>query len=165
MKWIARILFFLFVFFGRIILIALGWVTVGLSVLGNGHRQTPRIWRIWANSEEVLRQGWQPADASRWDMYVEMAWRNPTMGLRDKLKQPIPEVQPNPDFLVRTGKQNVATRVMTYDYYFEFWRLSRFSKPLLGKWNYFEIRVGWKFVDESSGQDTFYPTIQLGPRK
>jgi|SRR5210317_1912643 len=165
MKWIARILFFLFVFFGRIILIALGWVAVGLSVAGDGYRRTPRMWRLWANAEEVLKQGWQPADASRWDMYVEMAWRNPTMGLRDKLKQPIPEAQPNPDRLVREGYKKSATRLMVHDYYFELWRLSAFDKKLFGKWKYFEIRVGWKFVDERSGQDTFYPTIQLGPRR
>jgi hypothetical protein len=98
---------------------------------------------------------------SLWERYWENCWRNPTPYLRGWFKQPIPEVQPNPDFYVRTsvGGLRSSTRIMVSGPYIEYWKLSRRDNK---KRPYWETRIGWKFVD---GDDTFWPTLQFGPRK
>ena len=95
-----------------------------------------------------------------WELYKENSWRNPTPYLRGIFKQPIPEVHPNPDNLVRAnGVHWASTRIMVSGPYIEYWKLSRRDNK---KRPYWEFRIGWKFVD---GDDTFWPTLQFGPRK
>lgn len=96
-----------------------------------------------------------------WELYLENSWRNPTPYLRDKFKQPVSEVRPNPDELVRTGKVPKATRLMESGRFIEYWSLSKINS---GPWEgrYWEFRIGWKFVDS---EVTFWPTFQLGPKK
>ena len=94
-----------------------------------------------------------------WERYWENSIRNPTPYLRGIFKQPIPEVHPNPDRLVRTEKQEYSERTMVSGPYIEYWILRMRDK---GKHPYWEKRIGWKFVD---GEETFWPTFQLGPRK
>ena len=94
------------------------------------------------------------------ERYWENCIRNPTPYLRGIFKQPIPEVHPNPDNLVRAnGVHWASTRIMVAGPYIEYWLLSRRDNK---KHPYWETRIGWKFVD---GDDTFWPTLQFGPRK
>lgn len=96
-----------------------------------------------------------------WELYLENCWRNPTPYLRNKFTQPVAEHRPNPDELVRGGHQQKATRLMESGRYIEYWSLSRIrSGPWAGR--YWEFRIGWKFVDSD---DTFWPTLQVGPKK
>lgn len=99
-----------------------------------------------------------------WELYVENSWRNPTPYLRGVFKQPIPEVKPNPDELVRMIGWNSSKRNMVSGPYIEYWKLSKrdMSNSNGGRHAYWEFRIGWKFVD---GDDTFWPTFQLGPRE
>lgn len=140
----------------RAVLIVLGWLFVPISLLGGGERQTPKMWRMWADAEST------PAAyaTSRWLKYVWWAWRNPTPGLIERWQQPIPEVKPNPDNNVRDigWFGGADTRWMQHGIYWEYWYL----RPIrVGKYLFFEFRVGWKFVD---GNNEFFPTFQLGPR-
>ena len=93
-----------------------------------------------------------------WERYVENSLRNPTPYLRGIFKQPIPEVHPNPDHKVRTDKLEYAERTMVSGPYIEYWRVEMRDDD---EHPYWEIRRGWKFVD---GDDTFWPTFQIGPR-
>jgi hypothetical protein len=98
-----------------------------------------------------------------WELYVENSWRNPTPYLRGVFKQPIPEDHPNPDHKVRTDKLEYAERTMVSGPYIEYWTLEMNDDSRWFKDHpYWETRIGWKFVD---GDDTFWPTIQFGPRK
>lgn len=91
-----------------------------------------------------------------WEMYVENCWRNPTPYLRGVFQQPSPEEKPNPDDRVRTQGLKKASRLTIDGWYIEYWSLSKWRD------RYWEFRIGWKFVD---GDETFWPTLQLGPRK
>jgi hypothetical protein len=91
------------------------------------------------------------------ERYWENSWRNPTPYLRSVFRQPEPEVKPNPDLIVRTGIKRKASRLMESGLYIEYWSLSAMDN---GK--FWEFRIGWKFVD---GEDTFWPTLQLGPKR
>lgn len=83
-----------------------------------------------------------------------MAIRNPTLGLAGVFRQPVPEVKPNPDNIVRDPNGPVsASRFMHHGWYAEFWYLRRIKSD-----EFFEFRIGWKFVD---GNDEFFPTFQL----
>ena len=96
-----------------------------------------------------------------WERYWENSIRNPTPYLRGVFKQPIPEEHPNPDKKVRGDdpSHHWAARMMVSGPYIEYWTLSSRDNK---KRPYWEFRIGWKFVD---GEETFWPTIQLGPRK
>ena len=100
----------------------------------------------------------------RWAKFWWFAIRNPTPGWIGLWKQPMPEGRPNPDQIVRTPsyRKRSASRWMLYEaryfMYWEYWYLRRIS---WGKYKFFEIRIGWKFVD---GNEEFFPTIQFGPR-
>lgn len=125
----------------RTVLIVAGWV---LPVHIN--YKTPRT---------------QAQKMNLWERYLENSWRNPTPYLRSMFKQPILEVRPNPDKLVRSGSQAKATRLMESGPFIEYWSLGIIrSGPWAGR--YWEFRIGWKFVDS---EETFWPTIQLGPKK
>ena len=156
MKLLIGIVGWALVFSIRLVLMVLGWFLVPLSLLGDGAERTPRMWRIWANNPNL------PAaySTSRWKRYVWWAWRNPTPGWIGLWEQPIPEVRPNPDQIVRTPsyRKESASRFMQHGLYWEYWYLRSIS---WGKYKWFEFRIGWKFVD---GNDEFFPTIQLGPR-
>ena len=136
----------------RFALMLVGLVGVAFSLVADGAKRTPGIWRWCANVEAV------PAayTTSRWKKYYWMAIRNPLEGLDRLLKQPIPEIHPNPDTLVRSHKQTKATRFMRHGIFWEYWSLSAMKN---GK--FWEFRIGWKFVD---GNEDFVPTFQLGPR-
>lgn len=159
MKYILWVLTFAL----RAVLIVLGWVFVPFSLAGDGAKRTPAMWRMWADAEAT------PAAyaTSRWKKYVWWAWRNPTPGLRNKWQQPIPEKHPNPDFWVRPHRaagndaivvRKSASRYMEHGWFWEYWYMRRIK---IGKYRFFEFRIGWKFVD---GNDEFFPTFQLGPR-
>jgi hypothetical protein len=98
-----------------------------------------------------------------WKTYVEMAWRNPTNGMKGWFAQPVPEDKPNPDDRVRgIGGRKSDSRWMKHGLYFEYWYLRQIDWKIFKKhYRWFEFRFGWKFVD---GNDEFFPTIQLGPR-
>jgi hypothetical protein len=53
--------------------------------------------------------------------------------------------------------QKKASRYTEEGPYVEYWSLKN-----LGYGRYWEFRIGWKFVD---GDDTFWPTLQVGPKK
>ena len=93
---------------------------------------------------------------SLWKRYVENCWRNPTPYLRGIFKQPVPEIRPNPDRKVRVDGWKKARRTMVSGPYIEYWSLRQWRD------RYWEFRIGWKFVD---GDETFWPTLQLGPKK
>lgn len=156
MNMIKGILFFILVAFARLILWVLGWFFVAFSLVGDGQHTTSKMWRMWANVQHT------PAEyaTSRWKKYVWWAWRNPTPGWIGKWEQPILETRPNPDKIVRdddwTG--DGASRWMQSGLYWEYWYLRRIN---VGKYRFFEFRIGWKFVD---GNDEFFPTLQFGPR-
>lgn len=134
MKNFGRWLFWLVCFVLRFALIIVGWV----------------LPPIWYETERTKGM-------NIWDLYVENSWRNPTPYLRGVFKQPIPEVKPNPDDLVRNDVWvSNADRTMVSGPYIEYWSLSNWRD------RYWEFRIGWKFVD---GEETFWPTLQLGPRK
>lgn len=115
----------------------------------------------WVLPVHIMYETSRTKGLSLWERYLENCWRNPTPYLRDKFKQPIPEIKPNPDDLVRSGKQHKAVRKMQSGIFVEYWSLSRITS---GRWKdrYWEFRIGWKFVD---GDDTFWPTFQVGPKK
>ena len=139
---------------------------VPLGLVADGKYHTPRLWSFWGKSEEIPEWYFREKGSdSRWVRYKWMAWRNPTQGFQKFFSQPIPEVKPNPDQIVRGGEAPSAARKMEHGIYWEYWKLWRLKKPLFGKWPYWEIRIGWKFVDEKDGRDTFSPTIQNGPRR
>lgn len=148
MKTFMGILFFVPLLVLRLVLIMLGLVAVPISMLGDGKYRTPWMWKLWANAVAT------PAayTTSTWKKIWWWAVRNPTTGLTSLLKQPIPEVQPNPDRTVRgnTGGQS-DYRWMQSGIFWEFWYLRRVGDK------YFEFRIGWKFVD---GNEEFFPTIQ-----
>lgn len=129
-------------------------ICVPLSLIGDGKRFTHPLFRLWINAADTP----ESHDTSRWRIYVWHAWRNPTPGLRARWKQPVPEVMPNPDHLVRVDGHKSADRWMDHGLYWEYWYLSSID---WGKYKWFEFRIGWKFVD---GNDEFFPTLQLGPR-
>lgn len=130
-----------------------------------------KAWRLLYGASDDLRIQFLTAgaDPSWWEYYVEMAWRNPTNGLKYWWIQPIPEVKPNPDFIVRTEFEKSAHRWMQHGIYWEYWYMRRIDwhvpkwVPKFGGKHYivFEFRIGWKFVD---GNEEFFPTFQLGPR-
>jgi len=131
-------------------------VLVFFSLLADGAYRTPPMWRpIIGNVEDIPAK----AKKNRWTKWVEMSWRNPLTGFDSWLKQPIPEVHPNPDKLVRGPKPSMfkATRFMQHGIFWEYWSLSAMKN---GK--FWEFRIGWKFVD---GNEDFVPTFQLGPKK
>jgi hypothetical protein len=133
----------------RLWLVILGIPAILLSLVGDGSRNTPSIWTFWIEASET------PAKyaTSRWGKFYWWAIRNPTRGLKKVFKQPIPEIQPNPDRIVRSPTGPVsASRWMQSGIYWEYWYLRRVGKE------YFEFRIGWKFVD---GNDEFFPTIQI----
>ena len=98
------------------------------------------------------------AQESLWKSYVEMAWRNPTNGMSGWFSQPVVEDRPNPDQMVREAGFRHDSRWMSHGVYWEYWYLRKID---IGKYGWFEFRIGWKFVD---GNDEFFPTIQFGPR-
>lgn len=115
----------------------------------------------WVLPVHIMYETPRTKGLSLWDRYLENSWRNPTPYLRSKFTQPIPEVKPNPDDLVRSRKQAKAKRLMESGPFIEYWSLSRITRgPWTGR--YWEFRIGWKFVD---GDDTFWPTLQVGPKK
>ena len=135
----------------------IGLVAVFFSVLGDGVRHTPKIWRMWANANFEDDLKW-----SRWEAYKEWAFRNPTPGWIGRWDQPVPEVRPNPDHLVRIDGLPKAKRWMENGIYWEYWTLRKIDWTFRGKhYQWFEFRIGWKFVD---GNDEFFPTLQWGPR-
>jgi hypothetical protein len=157
MKTIIGIIWFVLVAAIRVVLWIIGWFVVAISLIGDGKYHTWKMWKLWADAAAT------PAaySTSRWKMYVWWAWRNPTPGWIGKWKQPMLEGRPNPDELVRTTNIS-ASRWMLYEaryfVYWEYWYMRRFNH---GKYNWFEFRIGWKFVD---GNEEFFPTFQLGPR-
>ena len=139
----------------RFVLMVVGVFLVPFTLLADGARNTPRLYRWLGNSANV------PAshNKNRWTKYVWMAWRNPLEGLDGTLTQPIPEERPNPDDIVR----NIAVygllsrhRWMSHGIFWEYWYLRKVGG------RYFEFRIGWKFVD---GNADFVPTFQLGLRR
>lgn len=158
MKLILGILWYFLVAAVRLVLWVIGWFLVPISLIGDGAKQTPQMFRMWAdaaNTPDVLKQ-------TRWEMYKWWAWRNPTPGWIGKWQQPIPEVMPNPDETVRNLHKKSDSRCMQHEYYWEYWYLRRIDWSIRGKhYKYFEIRIGWKFVD---GNKEFFPTLQFGPR-
>lgn len=158
MKLAAGIVLWALAFLVRAVFIVLGWVFVPVSLIGDGQYVTPKMWRWWFGNVADI-----PAAAreSRWKSYVEMAWRNPTTGLDDLFDQPMLEVRPNPDQVVRSGADVSDSRFMQSDYFWEYWYLRAIKNgPFRGR--FFEFRIGWKFVD---GNEDFTPTIQFGPKK
>lgn len=139
----------------RALLWVIGWFFVPLTLIADGARRTPPLWRpVYGNIEDA------PAEyrATRWKSYVWMAWRNPTNGLKGYVKQPVPEEKPNPDHNVRIEGWPSDSRFMQSGIFWEYWYLRSIN---LGKYKWFEFRIGWKFVD---GNAEFFPTFQLGPR-
>jgi len=151
MKTFMGLLLFVPIACIRAALWIIGWIATAISLVADGQHHTPRMWKMWADAAAT------PAaySTSRWRKYVWWAWRNPTRGLKGVFKQPIPEVQPNPDNLVRPSmsRHKYASRWMSHGIYWEYWYLRKLEP---GK--YFEFRFGWKFVD---GNDEFFPTLQL----
>jgi hypothetical protein len=132
LRWLLWAVCFLL----RAVLIVIGWVLPPL----------------WYDTERTK-------GLNIWERYVENSWRNPTPYLRGVFKQPIPEIKPNPDDLVRNDPYVwKKTRRMVDGPYIEYWSLSKIRKSK----RYWEFRIGWKFVD---GEETFWPTLQLGPKK
>jgi hypothetical protein len=135
---ILRWIFWAVCFLLRAVLIVIGWVL-------------PPLWY-----ETTRTQG-----MNIFQLYWENSIRNPTPYLRGVFKQPIPEVKPNPDALVRApnGMKAEATRTMVSGPYIEYWKLSRRDASVFYQEHpYWEFRIGWKFVD---GEETFYPTFQF----
>jgi len=133
----------------RVALIIIGWLVIPLSLVADGAKRTPTIWKFWADAVAT------PAyySTSRWGKYWWWGFRNPTPGLKNVFKQPIPEVHPNPDRIVRDRRgPDSAHRWMSHGIYWEYWYLREVGD------RYFEFRIGWKFVD---GNDEFFPTLQL----
>lgn len=143
----------------RLILVVIGWFFVPLTLLGDGSKRTPPLWRpVYGNVEE------NPAAyaTSFWKKYVWMAWRNPTNGLKGLIEQPVPEVVPNPDARIRNENAQTASRWMQSGIFWEYWWMKQIDWTIRGKhYKFFEFRIGWKFVD---GNEEFFPTVQLGPR-
>ena len=110
----------------------------------------------WILPVHIMYDTPRTAGLNLWERYVENSWRNPTPYLRSIFKQPIPEYQPNPDFTVRTGLVDKDSRLMVHGPYIEYWSLRVWRD------RYWEFRIGWKFVD---GEETFWPTLQAGPRR
>jgi len=138
----------------RFALIVVGWFFVPLTLVADGARRTPPLWRyLFGNVEDIPAK----AKKNRWTKYVEMAWRNPLTGLDALIKQPRPEKHPNPDHIVRLGYAKKAARYMSDGIFWEYWSLRKLKS---GK--YWEFRIGWKFVD---GNEDFVPTLQVGPKK
>lgn len=139
----------------RFVFVLIGLFVVPIS-LHFFPEKTPRPLNIFgdvAKAPAVLQ--------SKWEKYVWFAWRNPLEGLDPLLKQPIPEYRPNPDELVRGRvgeKRTSASRFMQSGIFWEYWYLRAIS---IGKYRWFEFRIGWKFVD---GNEDFIPTCQFGPR-
>ena len=153
MKRTKQISYFLLIAVVRLVLYLIGWVAVAFSVLGKGYRHTPKMWRMWAAAEHDEYDGW-----TRWQVYKYWAFRNPTPGLIGKWTQPVPEPHPNPDHTVRVQNWPKDSRWLEHGLYWEYWYLWQIS---VGKYKWFEFRIGWKFVD---GNDEFFPTLQFGPR-
>mgnify|MGYP001819445351 CR=1 FL=1 len=197
MKLIFGIIVWAVAFVARLALILLGLPAVAFSLVADGVRRTPRMFKFWADAEA---ETWWDEDDIEWWMYLyvplvaALAWyayghwhplvaiyfifttasallivpskerfakfwwfaiRNPVEGLDGKLKQPIPEVQPNPDKLVRGGEVRKASRFMQSGIFWEYWFLKKSGG------HYFEFRIGWKFVD---GNSAFVPTFPIGLR-
>jgi len=153
MKILFQILIWLTAATLRFTLMTIGWVFIPLTLISDGAKRTPPLWRWFGNSADVP----ESHNKNRWTKYVWMAWRNPLEGLDSTLKQPIPEKMPNPDETVRMLKKPADSRFMEHGIFWEYWYLRALKS---GK--YFEFRVGWKFVD---GNSDFVPTFQLGPKK
>ena len=166
MKMFLKVVLWFLLMVFRFALIIIGAVfAVPLGLVGDGKNRTPKMWQFWGRSQDI--PDWYYRDkgsTSRWVQYQWMALRNPTQGFQKWFSQPVPELQPNPDRLVRSDGHDKAVRFMEHGIYWEWWRLSKINK---GPWKgrYFEIRIGWKFVDERDGRDTFSPTIQFGPKR
>ena len=144
----------LFAMLLRFALMVVGVFFIPLTLLADGARATPRLWRpVFGNVEDA------PVEyrASRWKSYVWMAWRNPVEGLDKTFKQPIPEAHPNPDGNVRGGDMSSDSRFMQSGIFWEYWYL----KAVKGG-KFFEFRIGWKFVD---GNEDFVPTVQIGIKR
>ena len=138
----------------RFVFMVIGVFFVPLTLVADGQYRTPPLWRpVFGN---VADAPWHYHRGSVWKKYVWMAWRNPVEGLDSLLTQPIPEVMPNPDVIVRLGTSSSASRWMTSGIFWEYWYLAAVGE------RYFEFRIGWKFVD---GNYDFVPTIQLGIKK
>lgn len=91
-------------------------------------------------------------DALRFNSLWWMMIRNPTLGLREWLTQPIKEPRPNPDELVYGGEHKYKTRFLRHKLFSEFWFLAAIGDKK------FEFRIGFKYADGTPG---FTPTIQL----
>ena len=137
----------------RLVLVLIGLVFIPITFLGDGSKRTPPMWRpIWGNVENVP-QWWinEKGDSLFWKWWW-MAIRNPTNGLAGWIKQPIKEPRPNPDTIVREGYAKSSSRWLQSGIFSEYWYLRKIGDK------YFEIRVGWKFVD---GNDEFFPTLSV----
>jgi len=158
MKLFAGIIVWLLAMLARFVFIVIGWFFVPLTLVADGAERTPPLWRpVYGNVEDIP----EAAKKNRWTKYVEMAWRNPTTGLDSLFTQPLWEVKPNPDDVVRSGARRFDQRFMQAGLFWEYWFLYAIKN---GPWKgrYFEFRIGWKFVD---GNEDFTPTIQFGPKK
>ena len=66
---------FWFVFgFLKLVAFVIGLAAVPLSLVADGFRRTPKCWWLWGNDEPGFQN---EAFVSRWDLYVDRAWRNP----------------------------------------------------------------------------------------
>jgi hypothetical protein len=136
----------------RLVLILIGLPAVLLGLVADGANRTPKMWRLWGNSEDIPKWWTDDKGDSRWSKWWWMAIRNPTQGFNKLFKQPILEPRPNPDNLVYSGEQKSAYRWLRHGIYSEFWYLRAIGAKK------FEFRIGWKFADGTPG---FVPTIQL----
>lgn len=152
-KFLARFSVWLAAWLLRFVFMVLGVVFVPFSLVGDGARRTPKMWRWFGQAADVP----DSHNTSRWRKYVWMAWRNPLEGLDSTLKQPVPEKMPNPDETVRMLKKPFDSRYMEHGIFWEYWSLRAMKNK-----KYWEFRIGWKFVD---GNEDFVPTLQLGPKR
>ena len=151
-----RFLYFALMMFARFGLIVIGWFFVPFTLVADGQYNTPPLWRhVFGN---IADAPYSYHKGNVWKKYVWMAWRNPTNGLKGKFKQPVPEKHPNPDYIIRHRPVRSTSRTMVSGPYWEYWYMRKIN---WGKYQWFEFRIGWKFVD---GNDEFFPTFQLGPR-
>lgn len=143
----------------RLALVVIGWFFVPFTLVSDGAKRTPPLWRrVYGNIEDA------PAAyrANRWMSYKWMAWRNPTGGLTGLPKYKLPEIKPNPDDIVRSIGKTKASRWMQNGIFWEYWMLKDYNKKIFGRYYlWWEFRIGWKFSD---GEESFLPVIQLGPR-
>ena len=154
MKLILGIPIWLLAFVLRLVLMFFGLFGVLFSLLGKGAYHTPWMWR-WCATIEYEEE--RSKDWTRTYKWYFFAIRNPLEGMDGLIKQPVPEVRPNPDVNVRFENWPSDSRFMQHGIFWEYWYLRKLKS---GK--FFEFRIGWKFVD---GNKDFVPTFQLGPKK